>query len=85
MPSSATENSREAESPTHGDQEARSRPALAVSGMLIYAALRVLSLVVAALLLNQGRFRAIHWSLTHLVVSWDSGRFLYIEIGRAHV
>ena len=86
MPSRATENSREAESPTHSDQEARPRPALAVSGMLIYAGLRVLSLVVAALLLNQGRFRAIHWSLIHLVVSWDSGRFLYIAAhGYAYV
>ena len=86
MPSSATEHSPDAVSAAGGDQEAGSRSALAASGVLIYAALRVLSLVVAALLLNQGRFRAIHWSLTHLVVSWDSGRFLYIAAhGYAYV
>jgi len=78
MPSSATEDSREAASAVRGDQEAGSRMPLAVSGMLIYAAIRVLSLAVAAFLLHYGRFRAIHWSLVHLVVSWDSGRFLYI-------
>jgi hypothetical protein len=46
--------------------------------MLIYAAIRVLTVVVAALLLPHGRFRAIHTSLVHLAVSWDSGRFLFI-------
>ena len=86
MPSSATENSRDAASAARGDQEAGSRSALAASGVLIYAAVRVLSLAVAAFLLHQGRFRAIHWSLVHLVVSWDSGRFLYIAAhGYAYV
>jgi Mannosyltransferase (PIG-V) len=86
MPSSATENSRDAASEAQGDQEAGSRSALAAYGMLIYAGVRVLTLVVAALLLHQGRFRAIHWSLIHLVVSWDSGRFLYIAAhGYAYV
>ena len=45
--------------------------------MLIYAAVRVLSLAVAALLLHHGRFRA-QGSLVHVIVSWDSGRYLYI-------
>ena len=86
MPSSATEDSREAASAARSDQEAGSRSALAGSGMLIYAAIRVLSLAVAAFLLHYGRFRAIHWSLAHLVVSWDSGRFLYIAAhGYAYV
>jgi hypothetical protein len=54
--------------------------------VLIYAAVRVLTLAVAALLLHHGRFRAIHWSLVHLIVSWDSGRFLYIAAhGYAYV
>jgi hypothetical protein len=52
--------------------------------MLIYAAVRVLSLAVAALLVHHGRFRA--WSLVHLIVSWDSGRFLRIAAhGYAYV
>ncbi len=86
MPSSATENSRDAASAARGDQEAGSRSALAASGVLIYAAVRVLTLVVAALLLHHGRFRALGWSLAHLIVSWDSGRFLYIAAhGYAYV
>jgi hypothetical protein len=78
MPSSATEDSRETASAARDDQEAGSRIPLAASGMLIYAAVRVLTLAVAAFLLHFGRFRTIHWTLVHLVVSWDSGRFLYI-------
>jgi hypothetical protein len=78
MPSSATENSPDAASAARGDQEAGSRSALAASGVLIYAAVRVLSLAVAALLLHHGRFRALHWSLVQLIVSWDSGRYLHI-------
>ena len=78
MPSSATEDSRDAAPAVQDDREAGSRIPLAASGMLIYAAVRVLTLAVAAFLLHYGRFRAIHWSLVHLVVSWDSGRFLYI-------
>ena len=74
MPSSASENTRDAASAARGDQEADSRSALAASGVLIYAAVRVLTLAVVALLLHHGRFRA--WSLAHLIVSWDSGRFL---------
>jgi hypothetical protein len=76
MPSSGTGNSRDAASAARDDQEAGSRFALAAAGVLIYAAVRVLTLAVAALLVHHGRFRA--WSLAHLIVSWDSGRFLYI-------
>ena len=78
MPSSAPENSPDAASAARGDQEADSRAALAARGMLIYAAGRVLSLAVAALLLHHGRFRALHESLAGLIGSWDGGRFLYI-------
>lgn len=86
MPSSATENSQDAASAARGDQEAGSRSALAAYGMLIYAAVRVLTLAVAAFLLHQGRFRALHWSLVRMIVSWDSGRFLYIAAhGYAYV
>jgi len=84
MLSGAPENSRDAASAARGDQEVGSRSALAASGVLIYAAVRVLTLAVAALLLHYGRFRA--WSLAHLIVSWDSGRFLYIAAhGYAYV
>ncbi len=76
MPSSATEHSPDAASAARGDQEAGSRSALAASAVLIYAAVRVLTLAVAVFLVHYGRFRA--WSLAHLIVSWDSGRFLYI-------
>ena len=85
MPSGATEDSLDAASAARGDQEAGSRSALAAAGVLIYAAVRV-ALAVAALLLHHGRFRALHWSLVHLIVSWDSGRFLYIAAhGYAYV
>jgi hypothetical protein len=84
MPSGATEYPQDVASAARGDQEAGSRSALAASGMLIYAALRVLTLAVAALLVHYGRFRS--WSLLHLIVSWDSGRFLYIAAhGYAYV
>jgi hypothetical protein len=46
--------------------------------VLIYAAVRVLTLAVAAFLLHHGRFRALHWSLVQLTVAWDSGRYLHI-------
>ena len=86
MPSSATENSRDAASVARGDRETGSRTTLAASGVLIYAAVRVLTLAVAALLLHFGRFRALHWTLVHLIVSWDSSRFLYIAAhGYAYV
>lgn len=84
MPSGAAENSRDAASAARAGQEAGSRSALGASGVLIYAAVRVLSLAVAALLVHHGRFRA--WSLARLIVSWDSGRFLYIAAhGYAYV
>ena len=84
MPSSATEHSPDAVSAARGDQEAGSRSGLAARGVLIYAAVRVLTLAVAALLVHHGRFRP--WSLAHLIVSWDSGRFLYIAAhGYAYV
>lgn len=84
MPSSVTEDSPDAASAAPGDQQAGSRSGLAARGVLIYAAVRVLSLAVAALLVHHGRFRV--WSLAHLIVSWDSGRFLYIAAhGYAYV
>jgi hypothetical protein len=47
-------------------------------GALIFAAIRVLGLAVAAFLLPRGRFAKLHYSLAHLITSWDSGRYLII-------
>jgi Mannosyltransferase (PIG-V) len=86
MPSSAADNFRDAGAAARHDQEAGSRSALAATGVLIYAAIRALTLAVAALLLHHGRFRALRWSVVHLIVSWDSDRFLIIAAhGYAYV
>src|ERR1700677_419307 len=47
-------------------------------GALIYAGIRGLGYAVAAFLLPRGRIAALHYSLWHLIVSWDSGRYLII-------
>ena len=47
-------------------------------GALIYAGIRLLALAVAAFLLPRGRFAKLHYSLAHLITSWDSGRYLII-------
>jgi hypothetical protein len=51
---------------------------LPLYGALAFAGIRVLSLTVAAFLLPRGRFRELHYSLPHLINSWDSGRYLII-------
>jgi Gpi18-like mannosyltransferase len=51
---------------------------LPLYGMLGYAAIRVLSLAVAAFLLPRGAFSRLRYSLWHLIVSWDSGRYFII-------
>jgi hypothetical protein len=48
------------------------------SAALTYAAIRLLGLAVAAFLLPRGRFARLHFSLAHLITSWDSGRYLII-------
>jgi hypothetical protein len=47
-------------------------------GAAIYAAIRGLSLAVAAFLLPRGHIARLHYSLWHLIVSWDSGRYTKI-------
>ena len=49
-------------------------------GALVFAGIRVLALTVAAFLLPRGKFRELHYSLPHLVSSWDSGRYLIIAV-----
>jgi Mannosyltransferase (PIG-V) len=45
---------------------------------VIFAAVRLLALGVAAYLLPRGKFKGLHYSLWHLIASWDSNRFLAI-------
>jgi hypothetical protein len=51
---------------------------LALVGVAIFASIRLLALGVSAFLLPRGKFHALHYSLWHLIASWDSGRYLHI-------
>jgi hypothetical protein len=42
--------------------------------------IRVLSLEIAAFLLPRGKFHELHYSLRHLIASWDSNRYLSIAV-----
>jgi len=48
------------------------------TGAGIFAGIRLLALGVAAFLLPRGKFHNLHYSLWHLIASWDSGRYLNI-------
>ena len=50
----------------------------ALAGVAIFAGIRVLALGVLAFLLPRGKFQALHYSLWHLIASWDSIRYLNI-------
>ena len=47
---------------------------LALAGVAIFASIRLLALGVSAFLLPRGKFQTLHYSLWHLIASWDSGR-----------
>jgi hypothetical protein len=64
--------------PAAGPPAARPRFPLPLYGALIYAGIRVLSVATAAYLLPRGRFYWLHYSLPHLMASWDSGFYLSI-------
>jgi hypothetical protein len=51
---------------------------LALAGVAIFASIRLLTLGVSAFLLPRGKFHTLHYSLWHLIASWDSGRYLHI-------
>jgi hypothetical protein len=51
---------------------------LALAGVAIFASIRLVALCVSAFLLPRGKFHTLHYSLWHLIASWDSGRFLHI-------
>jgi Mannosyltransferase (PIG-V) len=52
---------------------------MAAAGVAIFAAIRILALWVSAYLLPRGRFYThLHYSLWHLIASWDSASYLTI-------
>jgi hypothetical protein len=65
---------------TAAASEAGSSPRfpLPLAGIAIFAALRLLALGVAAYLLPRGKFQTLHYSLWHLIASWDSAAYLNI-------
>ena len=54
------------------------RLSLPVTGMLIYAGIRVLSVAIAAFLLGHGKYRLLHWSLVRWMRSSDGGHYTAI-------
>src|SRR5580693_7917897 len=51
---------------------------LALAGVAIFASIRLLALGVSAFLLPRGKFHTLHYSLWHLIASWDSPSYLHI-------
>jgi Gpi18-like mannosyltransferase len=51
---------------------------LPLAGIAIFAGIRILALGVSAFLLPRGKFQTLHYSLWHLITSWDGARFLSI-------
>jgi hypothetical protein len=69
-----------------GERKTGVRFPLALSVILVYAAIRLLSLGVIAYLLPRGVFRAMHYSLAHVIEAWDGNRYLIIAAhGYAYV
>ena len=65
--------------PAAVDDDVTSLPRLLpLTGIVIFAAIRLLALGVSAFLLPRGKFQTLHYSLWHLIASWDSGRYLTI-------
>jgi len=64
--------------PAAADQGAGPRFPLALAGVGLFAGIRLLALGVSAFLLPRGKFQTLHYSLWHLIASWDSGRYLTI-------
>jgi len=61
-----------------GDDQASLPVPLPVAAIAIFAAIRLLAAGVSAFLLPRGKFQTLHYSLWHLIASWDSGRYLTI-------
>ena len=58
--------------------QASPRVPLALAAILVFAAIRLLALGVSAFLLPRGKFQTLHYSLWHLIASWDGARYLTI-------
>ena len=61
-----------------GRSQAIPRMPLPVAAILVFASIRLLALGVSAFLLPRGKFQTLHYSLWHLIASWDSVRYLTI-------
>ncbi len=58
--------------------QASPRVPLSLAAILVFAAIRLLALGVSAFLLPRGKFQTLHYSLWHLIASWDGARYLTI-------
>ena len=58
--------------------ESSPRFPLPLAGIAIFTAIRLLALGVAVFLLPRGKFQTLHYSLWHLISSWDGAAFLNI-------
>ena len=61
-----------------GERKTGIRFPLPLAAILTYAAIRLLSLGVIAYLLPRGQFRAMHYTLAHVIQAWDANRYLII-------
>jgi hypothetical protein len=61
-----------------GEPETSQGFPLPLYGTVIFAAIRLLGLAVAAFLLPRGRFSGLHYSLWNLLQSWDADRYQII-------
>src|ERR1700746_2519201 len=64
--------------PAAGRSQALERVPLPVAAIAIFTSIRLLALGVSAFLLPRGKFQMLHYSLWHLIASWDSVRYLNI-------
>ena len=64
--------------PAAGRSQALERVPLPVAAIAIFTSIRLLALGVSAFLLPRGKFQTLHYSLWHLITSWDSVRYLNI-------
>jgi hypothetical protein len=61
-----------------GENQASPRFPLPSAAIAIFASIRLLALGVSAFLLPRGTFQTLHYSLWHLIASWDSASYLTI-------
>ena len=63
--------------PAAADQSSPRVP-LWLAAIGVFAVIRLLALGVSAFLLPRGKFQTLHYSLWHLIASWDGARYLTI-------